>query len=262
MRRLGGDWGFLVTDVGEGEAANDERLAYVFDRRAVRLAGLAGELVIAEEDFGSATTPLRKQFARSPYMVSFEAGPPAKPVGFTLISLHVVFGNKPADRTPEIQTFANRLKRRAQDPDEFGRNMLALGDFNIDRWLDDPNADAFRSEGLTRPFELLGLPRTIFDDLAKPHFYDQISWFTTGNRAGLRSPTSNKPGSSTGNRISTTTSPKSPSRGGSPTTTPSGHASSSPRHAGPEEVWSRGAAAPAAWGRPAPHSAGRRSRVR
>ena len=99
MRRLGGDWGFLVTDVGEGEAANDERLAYVFDRRAVRLAGLAGELVIAEEDFGSAT-PLRKQFARSPYMVSFEAGPPAKPVGFTLISLHVVFGNKPADRTP------------------------------------------------------------------------------------------------------------------------------------------------------------------
>ena len=59
MRRLGGDWGFLVTDVGEGEAANDERLAYVFDRRAVRLAGLAGELVIAEEDFGSATTPLR-----------------------------------------------------------------------------------------------------------------------------------------------------------------------------------------------------------
>ena len=185
MRRLGGDWGFLVTDVGEGEAANDERLAYVFDRRAVRLAGLAGELVIAEEDFGSATTPLRKQFARSPYMVSFEAGPPAKPVGFTLISLHVVFGNKPADRTPEIQTFANRLKRRAQDPDEFGRNMLALGDFNIDRWLDDPNANAFRSEGLTPPFELLGLPRTIFDDPAKPHFYDQISWFTTGNRAGL-----------------------------------------------------------------------------
>lgn len=185
MRRLGKDWGFVVTDVGEGEAANDERLTYVFDQRALRFSGLAGELVIAEEHFGSATTPLRKQFARTPYMVSFEAGPPSKPVGFTLISLHVVFGNKAADRTPEIQTFANQLKRRAQDPDEFGRNMMALGDFNIDRWLDDPNADAFRSEGLTPPFELLGLPRTIFDEPTKPHFYDQIAWFTTGNRAAL-----------------------------------------------------------------------------
>lgn len=54
MRRLGADWGFVVTDVGEGEAANDERLAYVFDRRRVRFSGLAGELVIAEQ--GSATT--------------------------------------------------------------------------------------------------------------------------------------------------------------------------------------------------------------
>jgi hypothetical protein len=63
--------------------------------------------------------------------------------------------------------------------------MIALGDFNIDRWIDDPNADAFRSEGLTPPFELLGLPRTIFDDPTKPHFYDQIAWFTTGSRAAL-----------------------------------------------------------------------------
>ena len=262
MRRLGGDWGFLVTDVGEGEAANDERLAYVFDRRAVRLAGLAGELVIAEEDFGSATTPLRKQFARSPYMVSFEAGPPAKPVGFTLISLHVVFGNKPADRTPEIQTFANRLKRRAQDPDEFGRNMLALGDFNIDRWLDDPNADAFRSEGLTPPFELLGLPRTIFDDPAKPHFYDQISWFTTGNRAGLTLTYQQQAGLIDWEPHLHNDLTKVAKSWRISDHYPLWPASSSPRHAGPEEVWSHGAAAPAACRRPAPHSAGRRSRVR
>jgi endonuclease/exonuclease/phosphatase family metal-dependent hydrolase len=185
VRCLGPGWGFVVTDVGEGEAANDERLAYVFDRGSVRFSGLAGELVIAEEEFGKQATPLRKQFARTPYMVSFEAGPAGDPVGFTLISLHVVFGERAADRTPEIRTLANRLKLRAEDPDEFGRNLIALGDFNIDRWIDDPNADAFRSEGLTPPFELLGLPRTIFDNPAKPHFYDQIAWFTSGNRAVL-----------------------------------------------------------------------------
>jgi Endonuclease/Exonuclease/phosphatase family len=184
-RRLGEDWGFVVTDVGEGAAANDERLAYVFDRRRVRFSGLAGELVIAEEGFGDAATPLRKQFARSPYMVSFETGPVDDPVGFTLVSLHVVFGHAVADRTPEIRTFANRLKARAEDPDEFGRNMIALGDFNIDRWLNDPNADAFRSEGLTPPDELLGLPRTVFDDPRKPHFYDQMAWFTSGSREVL-----------------------------------------------------------------------------
>lgn len=96
-----------------------------------------------------------------------------------------MFGNAPADRTPEIKTFANRLKQRADDPDEFGRNMIALGDFNIDRWLDDPNADTFRSAGLTPPLELLGLPRTVFGDPQKPHFYDQMAWFTSGTRAVL-----------------------------------------------------------------------------
>ena len=43
LRRLGPDWGVLVTDVGEGDQADDERLVYVFDRRAVSLPGLAGE---------------------------------------------------------------------------------------------------------------------------------------------------------------------------------------------------------------------------
>jgi hypothetical protein len=120
MRRLGPHWGFVVTDIGEGAGANDERLAYIFDRRSVRFSGLAGELVIAEEEFGSPTTPLRTQFVRTPYMVSFEAGDPSTPVSLTLMSLHVVFGKQASERADEIRTFANRLKRRAQDPDELG----------------------------------------------------------------------------------------------------------------------------------------------
>jgi hypothetical protein len=41
LRRLGPDWGSVVTDAGEGAAANDERLAYLFYRPSVRFAGLA-----------------------------------------------------------------------------------------------------------------------------------------------------------------------------------------------------------------------------
>src|SRR4051794_10407267 len=184
LRRLGPDWGFVVTDAGEGAAANDERLAYVFRRPRVRFGGLAGELVIDEATFGTATTPLRRQFARTPFLVGFETGPGAAPVGFTLVSLHVVYGASPGDRTPEIATFAERLKARAEDPDEFSRNLIALGDFNIDRW-DDANAQAFISCGLTPPSQLLGLPRTIFDDPGHEHFYDQIAWFTAGRQEAL-----------------------------------------------------------------------------
>ena len=154
LRRLGPAWGVILTDAGQGDAANDERLAYVFDRDRVRPSGLAGELVIDETTFGTAAAPLRAQFARPPFMVSFEAGPPANPTGFTLLTLHIDYGDTAADRTPEIATFANWLKRQAGQREDFNANLIALGDFNIDR-LDDANGHAFLSAGLTPPDELL-----------------------------------------------------------------------------------------------------------
>jgi endonuclease/exonuclease/phosphatase family metal-dependent hydrolase len=182
MRRLGPDWGFLVTDVTAGQRGNDERLTYVFDRRALRPSGLVGELVIDEARFGDAATPLRHQFARTPYLVSFASLDAS--IAFTLMTLHIDYGKKRADRTPEIITFANRLKDDAADPDEFSRNLIALGDFNIDRW-DDPNGQAFVSAGLTPPQELLDQPRSIFDDATTRHYFDQIAWFTSGDREEL-----------------------------------------------------------------------------
>jgi hypothetical protein len=184
LRRLGPSWGVVLTDAGLGDAANDERLAYVFDRDRVRPSGLAGELVIDATTFGSEAVPLRSQFARPPFMVSFEAGPVATPVGFTLISLHIDYGKKPADRTPELATFARWLRDRAGAREDFNANLIALGDFNIDRWT-DPNGQAFVSAGLTPPDELLDQPRSIFDKPTDKHFYDQIAWFTTGTNEQL-----------------------------------------------------------------------------
>jgi hypothetical protein len=63
LRALGPSWGVILTDAGLGDAANDERLAYVFDRQAVQPSGLAGELVIDAATFGSEAVPLRAQFA-------------------------------------------------------------------------------------------------------------------------------------------------------------------------------------------------------
>jgi endonuclease/exonuclease/phosphatase family metal-dependent hydrolase len=76
------------------------------------------------------------------------------------------------------------LSERACDADEFNRNLIALGDFNIDRW-NDPNWQAFTSQGLTPPEELFDVPRTIFDKPKTHSFFDQIAWFTKGDREAL-----------------------------------------------------------------------------
>jgi len=121
MSHLGGDWAFLVTDVTLGDAGNHERLAFVFDRERLRPSGLACELVLAPEDFGVTTDVLGRQFARTPYGVSFAREPNV----FTLVTLHVVYGNAPGDRVGELANIAGRLgdhrRRMGREPDRARR---------------------------------------------------------------------------------------------------------------------------------------------
>jgi hypothetical protein len=181
MRILGPDWGFLVSDPIEGKPGNDERLGYVFDLRRLRPSGMVGELVIPDADLATPEAVMRKQWARTPYTASFRSGDKA----FTLVTLHILWGNRPADRTPELRGAAKWLHARAGDPDEFNRNLIALGDFNIDR-IDDPNWHAFIVEyGLSPPDKLLDVPRTVGQTRGKNSFYDLIAWFTKGSRSAL-----------------------------------------------------------------------------
>jgi endonuclease/exonuclease/phosphatase family metal-dependent hydrolase len=178
LQVLGEGWAFLVTDVTRGRQGNNERLAFVFDRQRVRPSGLACELVVAAEDAGIPEPTLQGQFARTPYAVSFAADQAV----FTLITLHVIYGQGPADRTAELQQIADWLAEWATQGDAWGTNLIALGDFNIDR-RNDPLYQAFTSTGLRPPAGLNHVPRTIFDnpDPAAPpdhrHFYDQVAWF-------------------------------------------------------------------------------------
>lgn len=182
MRFLGDGWGFLMTDVTLGEAGNDERLAYIFDRSRVRPSGLAGELVVPDEQLNATDGPsLREQFARTPYAVSFQR----RHATFILVTLHIVFGHSAADRIPELREIADLFRDWARRTNRFHHNLLCLGDFNIDR-EGSPLFDAFTSTGLAIPDELRNLPRTIFDDADDPsddNFYDQIAWFRSGSEA-------------------------------------------------------------------------------
>jgi hypothetical protein len=114
--------------------------------------------------------------------ITWSASTPVRPrdrPGFALITLHIDSGAA-ADRTAEITTFANWLKRQAAVREDFNANVLALGDFNIDR-MDDANGRPFLSAGMSPPAELINQPRSIFDAGSTAHDYDQIAWFTAGN---------------------------------------------------------------------------------
>ncbi len=181
LRTLGPDWAVILTDVTKGDQGNDERMAFLFDTRRVKPSGLACELVVPVESDPAKIKPgaFNRQFARTPYAVGFRSGG----TNFVLVTLHVIYGEQAADRVGELKAIAEWLAEWATRTNEFERNLIALGDFNIDR-KGDPLYDAFTSTGLETPAALDAVPRTLFGDAAD-HFYDQIAWFTKGSSALL-----------------------------------------------------------------------------
>jgi endonuclease/exonuclease/phosphatase family metal-dependent hydrolase len=172
LKRLGPDWGLILTDVTVGAKGNDERMAFVFDTRRVKPSGLACEVVVPEEWINDPSPEmLHRQFARTPYAISLASGKQT----LILVTLHVVYGESSEDRIDELRGIAQWLADWARREDSWGHNLIVLGDFNIDR-QGDPNYEAFTSTGLRPPKELDGIPRTIFEG-GKDKFYDQIAWF-------------------------------------------------------------------------------------
>jgi endonuclease/exonuclease/phosphatase family metal-dependent hydrolase len=178
MKYLGPDWGFLMTDVTLGDAGHNERMAFVYDRRRVQPSGLAAELVVQPEWLDEiAADALTRQFARTPYAVSFKSGSQT----FILASLHIAYGDA-SGRVPELKAIARWMEAWATRINRWHQNFLVLGDFNIDRRGDDL-WQAFTSTGLTVPDELHSVRRSIFDVTVDPldKYYDQIAWFETGS---------------------------------------------------------------------------------
>jgi len=165
---LGPRFKVIASDVTEGDPGNGERLAYIYDSERVQPSGLVGEIVLPKAANGQVD-----QFARTPYAAGFVRDQ----VEFILTTVHVLWGKTPGDRISELAAFAGWMRGWADRPQDWNRNLLVLGDFNLDR-IDDPLFQAFASTGLWPPTELNGIPRTIFADDRTRSFYDQIAWFT------------------------------------------------------------------------------------
>lgn len=175
LKLLGEHWSFILTDVSKGSSGNDERLAFLFDTRKVKLSGLACELVTPNEQVEAIDeNAFNRQFSRTPYAVSFKSGNKT----FILITAHILYGKSPEAREPELRAIAEWLSEWSEDINAFHQSLILLGDFNIDR-EGDPRYEAFVSTGLHVPEDLTDVRRMIYEKSAK--YYDQLAWFKDEN---------------------------------------------------------------------------------
>lgn len=166
IRLMGPGWDFIATDVTTGTSGNRERMAFVYDSRKVRFRNVAGEIVLPKH----ALLPGEQQFARTPFLVSFQAGW----FKFSLCTVHIYFGeeSKGSDgyqrRVQEIEYLAKEMAARAEREDE---NYILLGDFNIKNPIDE-TMQALKGAGFQLP------PEQYPSNLLGTAYYDQIAFRT------------------------------------------------------------------------------------
>ena len=127
MRLLGPDWSYLVNDITEGLAGNSERSAYLYNKRRVELAGLAGEIVLWDDLTVDSEV---KQLKRTPYITGFNAGWKT----FSLINLHLHPGDDEDDiayRRAETELLLKALAQKISRGRLWNENLILAGDFNL-----------------------------------------------------------------------------------------------------------------------------------
>ncbi len=166
---LGPYWRVVYSDMIPDGGGNRERLAFVFDKRAVVFTGFAAE----------ANPPRTKQgqeylsqvtWWRSPYMASFRSGN----FDFVVLTAHIRWGDSAKSRVKELQLLADWVAAKRDEKTCEDKDMLVMGDFNIPS-DDDDLFKAVTSRGLAIPTALRGL--AFGTDLDKGKRYDQILHF-------------------------------------------------------------------------------------
>lgn len=165
-------WRVVFSDVTEGAQGNQERIAYLYDKRAVAFTGLAAEAVappLKLKQNGKTVTVPAEQFWRTPYIASFRAGT----FDFVLISVHVQWG-KTGDRVSELERVADWVENRRQSNFVEDKDIILMGDFNIPKF-GDKFYKAITKHGLESPKAILGVPGG--SNLQRDSRYDQILFY-------------------------------------------------------------------------------------
>ena len=169
---LGPFWKAVFSDYTTDAGGNKERIAFVYDSRAVVFTGLAAE-TDGPRKKDRATGQYVPTFTwwRNPYLASFRAGH----FDFVLLAVHLQWGTK-AGRKHELTELAKWVAGFQKDDSRVDRDIIALGDFNIPSY-DSDLYTAVSQYGLSAPASLLH--STYGSNLMKNKRYDQILHHST-----------------------------------------------------------------------------------
>jgi endonuclease/exonuclease/phosphatase family metal-dependent hydrolase len=164
---LGKYWGVVFSDYIPDAGGNKERIAYIFDTRAVQFTGMAAE-TDGPRKKSSITKVYEPKFSwwRKPYMASFKAGS----FDFVALSVHIQWGTKEG-REKELEELAKWVKSYLKDEYRIDRDVVLMGDFNIDRF-ESKLYKAISKYGLRAPKALI--QSSFGSNLAANKRYDQI----------------------------------------------------------------------------------------
>jgi endonuclease/exonuclease/phosphatase family metal-dependent hydrolase len=179
MAKLPGHYQTLFSEA----SGNQERVAFVYDRRIVQQLEKVGRLSIPPAQLKNIKLPgstvAFQGFDRGPYMAAFAAGA----FRFLLVSVHLYFGSEDKDdmdrRALETIAVARWADKRRTSKNAYVSDIIALGDFNLPKLAaDDPIYKALTSKGLKLPDEeARRISQIGGTSLGGLHHYDQIAIF-------------------------------------------------------------------------------------
>lgn len=178
MEILGPYWKVVYSDYSTDRGGNRERVAYLYDKRAVAFTGLAAE---ADPPRKKRTVTISgkkvKEYVpliswwRSPFIASFRAGD----FDFILITAHVRWDKSGGEtsRKRALKHLADWVAKRHKEKNVVDKDIIVIGDFNIPE-INDELFQAVTSTGLRIPKSLRGKHGS---NLVKDKRYDQILHF-------------------------------------------------------------------------------------
>jgi endonuclease/exonuclease/phosphatase family metal-dependent hydrolase len=173
---LGPYWKAVYSDFIRDAGGNRERVAYVYDKRAVAFTGLAAEAdAPRKKDRKTGEYVPRLSWWRSPYIASFRAGN----FDFILLAAHIRWGSGNKARIQPLKLLAEWVDKRRRDRNVVDKDIIVMGDFNIPK-IDDELFRAVTSRGLRIPEALRGLEHG--SNLARDKRYDQILHYPVHSR--------------------------------------------------------------------------------
>ena len=167
LHLLGKNWDVVFSDYIPDRGGNKERIAYIYDTRAIQFTGLAAESDgPRKKNRKSGIYEPVFSWWRKPYMASFKAGD----FDFIALSVHMQWGTV-AGREKELLQLAKWVKVFIKDEYRIDRDIILMGDFNITSFESKLYA-AISKYGLRAPQALI--KSEFGSNLAMNKRYDQI----------------------------------------------------------------------------------------